>query len=416
MATLWKTSALILACFAALLCLVSDALDPGECTLELFEDVFIGSPYQKGHWRDQCWTAEIDAGFDFQELFQSRRPVLLKNAASVLWPHWEQRTEKWQRESLIRHKGSETISVRVTETEDIDLRYRGIPSGEEHYKKMTVNEFFEDKSSSHLYWDNAKIREFDADFEVDPGFDQFLSERVADHRQWVARSNISATIHYDPEPNLMLVLEGSKTFYMADMMQSKNLYVNFEDNANAQWCKANLFAPDLDKHPLVQNVKQHVCRAEVGDILFVPSYWWHFVRSEPSAGKGGSVIAINWFFEDTPGGGTPAQAIQARGCNLERMLGSLADASVEETIDACDSETRVDFISQLTYDADIMWIEQSGVQQKIDVLKAGRRLTLTSWPHHKLAVIDSDSNTASFFVSCSDQELKVTASMFEKEL
>lgn len=38
-------------------------------------------------------------------------------------------------------------------------------------------------------------------------------------------------------------------------------------------------APDLEKFPQFAGLEHWDCTLEPGDMLFIPSKWWHFVKS-----------------------------------------------------------------------------------------------------------------------------------------
>ena len=54
----------------------------------------------------------------------------------------------------------------------------------------------------------------------------------------------------------------------------------------------------------MRHASPHVCHLEPGDMLFLPSYWWHEVYSRPDTAKGWN-MAVNWWYgatRDTPPG------------------------------------------------------------------------------------------------------------------
>ena len=56
--------------------------------------------------------------------------------------------------------------------------------------------------------------------------------------------------------------------------------------------------PRLHAHTFAaryRNIQPKVCRVNAGDVIYVPSHWWHEVRSLPDTE--GKTVAINYFFE-----------------------------------------------------------------------------------------------------------------------
>lgn len=53
--------------------------------------------------------------------------------------------------------------------------------------------------------------------------------------------------------------------------------------------------PDWRRFPLFARATPVTCVAEAGDLLFVPSMWWHEVGSRGDASDG-KAAAVNWWF------------------------------------------------------------------------------------------------------------------------
>lgn len=68
--------------------------------------------------------------------------------------------------------------------------------------------------------------------------------------------------------------------------------VMFKKLAGVNNCHVNAEYPDLSKHPLFSEADRYSVDLEPGDLLFIPNYWRHYVRSLSSS------ISVNWFFKD----------------------------------------------------------------------------------------------------------------------
>jgi len=51
---------------------------------------------------------------------------------------------------------------------------------------------------------------------------------------------------------------------------------------------------DLDRFPLLKKAKAKVCHLKEGEILYLPSFWWHEVDSVPGAED--RSIGINYWY------------------------------------------------------------------------------------------------------------------------
>jgi len=82
--------------------------------------------------------------------------------------------------------------------------------------------------------------------------------------------------HFDNYENLAVVLVGQKTFYLAEPS-------TFRDSPRLGKANERLGVSPHDR--LSSRVEQwHVAHLEVGDILYLPLGWWHFVDSVPRTG------------------------------------------------------------------------------------------------------------------------------------
>ena len=104
-------------------------------------------------------------------------------------------------------------------------------------------------------------------------------------RIWLGHaSNVSA--HYDALDNLACVVAGSRRFTLFAPELIGQLYVGPIDNtmAGQPVSLAASSAPDPDKYPLFQDVKDMALIAELnpGDAIYLPKLWWHKVESRSS--------------------------------------------------------------------------------------------------------------------------------------
>lgn len=160
---------------------------------------------------------------------------------------------------------------------------------------------------------------------------------------WLGTGDTIGNLHFDRHENLMAVVRGAKTFTLFDPLQSKALYagtplqearyraevilhdeggpnlgltdkhpfsirvgrtlsdsqapIHKQKSMNGScFSPVNITDPNvLEEFPAFANASPVKCRAEAGDLLFVPSRWWHEVQSEPD--DDGKTAAINWWYK-----------------------------------------------------------------------------------------------------------------------
>ena len=99
---------------------------------------------------------------------------------------------------------------------------------------------------------------------------------------WYGRSNISP-LHFDPNHNYMHQLDGQKRLLLVDPADSALLYADHASSAVGN-TPVNPFRVDMDAHPLASLVSLWPVVLHRGDVLFIPSQWWHMVVTLPAVG------------------------------------------------------------------------------------------------------------------------------------
>jgi hypothetical protein len=145
-----------------------------------------------------------------------------------------------------------------------------------------------------------------------PGFAQanpnpILAPEIA-ARVWIGGA-VTTQTHYDLSDNIAVVAVGRRRFTLFPPEQVGNLYVGPLDFtlAGQPISLVSLEAPDLDAHPRFAEAQKHGLCAELepGDAIYIPSLWWHHVRS-----LGTLNVLVNYWWRDLPGeAGSPFEVL-----------------------------------------------------------------------------------------------------------
>ena len=115
---------------------------------------------------------------------------------------------------------------------------------------------------------------------------------------WLGNRTKTAA-HWDLPQNLACVLAGRRRFTLFPTDQVANLYVGPIDFtlAGQPSSLADIEAPDFDRYPRLAEAFDHALVAELdpGDVLYVPSLWWHAVTGLEPLGA-----MINYWWRDGP--------------------------------------------------------------------------------------------------------------------
>ena len=99
---------------------------------------------------------------------------------------------------------------------------------------------------------------------------------------WYGRSGVSP-LHFDPNHNYMHMLDGQKRLLLVDPADSAYLYADHAASAVGN-TPIDPLRVDTEAHPLASRVTLWPVTLTRGDVLFIPSQWWHMVLSVPIVG------------------------------------------------------------------------------------------------------------------------------------
>ena len=109
---------------------------------------------------------------------------------------------------------------------------------------------------------------------------------------WIGPCGAVTGLHNDDENNVLICLAGRKRVLLAPPSASGSVYENSKYDEGTRCCDVDPEAPDLSPggHPLFEDVPVTVAELGPGDVLFVPRYWYHHVRTTAPAS-----ISVNVF-------------------------------------------------------------------------------------------------------------------------
>ncbi|WP_419402987.1 cupin-like domain-containing protein [Stenotrophomonas rhizophila] len=115
---------------------------------------------------------------------------------------------------------------------------------------------------------------------------------------WIG-NRVTASCHYDTPDNLACCAVGRRRFTLFAPEQIDNLYPGpLEPTPGGQVVSVVEFdRPDFDRHPRFRDALASAQTAELepGDAIFIPSMWWHHVRSlEPFN------VLVNYWWRSVP--------------------------------------------------------------------------------------------------------------------
>lgn len=205
--------------------------------------------------------------------------------------------KQWSFDSLKHHFGEIVMSVR--RGKDYDTLEKHQMSLGDYIDSMLVG------TQNYYMGNNPLPQEMQHSVPLPSqyaGANTFTYERA---QLWIGGQSTGAHLHRDLCDNFVLVLNGTKTFYLASPDESDCLYT-WEARPGLNSSKFDATAPDYQRFPLARQAHFIKETLRPGELLYIPCGWFHqVVNEEPSC-------SVNFF-------GKRLMAIALQADTLERQ-------------------------------------------------------------------------------------------------
>jgi len=132
---------------------------------------------------------------------------------------------------------------------------------------------------------------------------------------WIGENRSVSSMHKDHYENIYAVVCGEKHFTLLPPTDLLYLYerpyesarykfneinrkwdiIPEEINSLVPWISVDPDKPNVEKYPLSANLKPYHCTVKAGEILYLPSLWYHKVAQKGDAE--GKTIAVNYWYD-----------------------------------------------------------------------------------------------------------------------
>lgn len=247
---------------------------------------------------DKVKSKEIGPDEFNREYYQEEQPVLIKEEVI----EWEA-TQEWSPEFLDCILGNQETHVNFHEEGYFN------PNDQERLKELTLpfseacrnicedGRYYLAQTSIKCPWITRLARGEGAYFPKlqeyihQPRFldDPSKSFRIAN--VWFGGDQCKTWLHYDLSENFFSNMVGEKRFLLFSPTQTDYLYQAHGESHN-HLSRVNAFDPDTSKFPRYNNADYFDITVEPGDMLFIPSGWWHAVDTITTS------ISVNFWWND----------------------------------------------------------------------------------------------------------------------
>ena len=116
-----------------------------------------------------------------------------------------------------------------------------------------------------------------------PPWIEFMENSLNVIKIWYG-NNTNSLPHTDGYENLLFVFDGKKEIKLVDPTRRKYVY------AISNYSPINFFNPDFDRFPLFKKAYPLTVTVNKGDILYIPSLWFHHIVSHDK-----TIATSMWF-------------------------------------------------------------------------------------------------------------------------
>jgi jumonji domain-containing protein 7 len=108
---------------------------------------------------------------------------------------------------------------------------------------------------------------------------EYVGHARAHPHLWFGSEGNLTPLHYDMANNVFAQLHGRKRFLLFHPDDAPRLYPRPADSRHHNLSQLDPEQDDVARFPLLAEAQPWACEVGPGDLLFLPAFWWHQVRS-----------------------------------------------------------------------------------------------------------------------------------------
>lgn len=294
-----------------------------------------------------CERVTIDSWeMFFMDYLQLSKPVVITNALN----HWKASSAKWSNDYLRQKYGNKSVHIKLSPSTD----YEGIENAKlwkpfnSNFKipqsvlaklpfpdlvvprPATANMRFSDYldlmesisngsiTNASAYLEYSSLSDYFPELLHDISEMEFLLKKLELRHvnMWLSDGNTIGKLHFDPYDNFLCMIDGRKELTLFEPFNNSQLYeahipeaqfsvhlgsLKFTRNkllesTSMVMSPFDIKKPDFKRFPLFRETMPLNCTINEGEVLFMPAFWWHEVKSSPNPSTNRN-LAINYWYE-----------------------------------------------------------------------------------------------------------------------
>ncbi|TNJ46479.1 cupin-like domain-containing protein [Tamlana fucoidanivorans] len=214
---------------------------------------------------------ELDSN-TFKNNYFNKQTLLIKGMAK----NWEA-TQNWTLDFLLKQDGDNTI----------ELLSGNFIQGDNSYRRDSFKGFLQKLSYAEInqepfddYLTTLNIFNFYPHLKKAVDFSLFENHTdINDITAWIGPAGTISGFHRDTGKNMYAQIKGKKMFIICSPKYDKHIYPSKKYINGGMASEVDINNFNKERHPLFESIHFESVILEPGDVLHVPSKWWHYVES-----------------------------------------------------------------------------------------------------------------------------------------
>ncbi len=221
-----------------------------------------------------------------REFVRRSRPVVIRGAIDD-WPA----LERWSPARLAEDHGERVVTASPVRAGKASFD----PKAGLTYAKLTLREYVASLDRPATHYVVFKVSEGLPELERDVRAPVYTRDAPWQHsRFWFAPPGVSSPLHRDLPDNLYAQVHGHKRWLLARRGATRRVYSFPPWSGVPNFARADLHAPDYARFPRLRGLEVLGTVLEPGELLYIPSLWWHQAASIDTS------VSINLWWADGP--------------------------------------------------------------------------------------------------------------------
>jgi hypothetical protein len=219
------------------------------------------------------------------------RPVILTGVADQ-WPAFT----RWTADYLSSTLGSQKVAISESPHGDYfdpNDTYGERPTSELPWDEFIHSVFTRREGEPVRYLRQRPIAEFGR-LAGDVRAPVHVPRPLVHVNLWIGAAPSLTVTHYDSEDNFLAQISGRKQVTLFPSTQLRELYPYPVWGGAMNHSQVDIDRPDLTRFPLFAVATPYQCTLEPGDMLYIPIYWWHQVRTVQTG------VSVNMWWKSLP--------------------------------------------------------------------------------------------------------------------